>query len=260
VAYIPLKSGNSKGLNYVNIDIEITRAKFEELCEDYIKKTASEIDKALKNTQYGELKKEDIKQIILVGGSTRMPMVEKLIKEKFGEKKINKTVNPDEVVAIGAAIQGGVLMGNVKDVLLLDITPLSLGIRVQEARNTEARNDIIIERNTTIPAKKKKIYSTAEDNQTSVHIQVLQGERPKANDNKVLGNFELTGIAPAPRGIPQIEVSFEIDANGILRITAIDLQSKKEESLTIKEGQGLSKEEIERMVKEAEENKAKDEE
>lgn len=260
VAYVPLKKGNSKGLNYVNIDMEITRAKFEELCEDYMKKTASEVDKALKNAKYGELKKEEIDQIILVGGSTRMPMVEKLIKEKFGEKKINKSVNPDEVVAIGAAIQGGVLMGDVKDVLLLESAPLSLGIRVQEARNAEAINNIIIERNTTIPAKRKRIYSTAEDNQTSVHIQVLQGERPRAQDNKILGNFELTGIAPAPRGVPQVEVTFEIDANGILRITAVDLQSKKKESLTIEGGQGLSKDEIDQMIKEAEENKARDEE
>jgi molecular chaperone DnaK len=225
-----------------------------------MKKTASEIDKALTNAKGGELTKEAIDQIILVGGSTRMPMVEKLIKAKFGEKKINKSVNPDEVVAIGAAIQGGVLMGEVKDVLLLDVTPLSLGIRVQEARNAEARNDILIKRNTTIPTQEKRIYSTSEDNQPSVHIQVLEGERPKARDNKILGNFELTGIAPAQRGVPQIEVTFEIDTNGILKITAVDLKSKKKESLTIEGGQGLSKEEIERMIKEAEENKAKDEE
>ena len=250
VAFIPLKSGK-----LVNLDVEITRAKFEELGEEYMKKTAAEIDKALKNAKNGELKKEDIDQIILVGGSTRMPMVEKLIKEKFGEKKINKSVNPDEVVAIGAAIQGGVLMGDVKDVLLLDVTPLSLGIETEGEINT-----ILVPRNTTIPVEKKQIFSTSADNQSSVHIRVLQGERPKARDNKILGNFELTGIAPAPRGVPQIEVTFEVDANGILKITAADLQSKKKESLTVEGGQGLSKEEIERMIKEAEENKANDEE
>ncbi|CAI2173977.1 2650_t:CDS:2 [Funneliformis geosporum] len=238
VAYIPLKSGN-----LVNIDIEITRARFEELSKEYMRDTAVEVDKALKEAKYGELKKEDIDQIILVGGSTRMPMVEKLMREKFGEKKINKSVNPDEVVAIGAAIQGGILMGDVKDILLLEVAPLSLGIETDKGVNT-----ILIPRNTTIPTTKKQIFSTAVDNQPSVHIRVLQGERPRAKDNKELGKFELTGIAPAPRGVPQIEVAFDIDSDGILKITATDLQSKKGESLTVEGGRGLSKTEIERMA------------
>jgi len=178
-----------------------------------------------------------------------------LLQEKFGEKKINKSVNPDEVVAVGAAIQGAVLMGDVKDILLLDVTPLSLGIEVEGGMM-----DTIIPRNTTIPKKETRIYSTAVDNQPSVHIRVLQGERPRALDNKVLGTFELTGIEPAPRGVPQIEVIFDIDTNGIASISAKDKKTGREQSIVIKDSQGLSEEEIQKMIKEAEENKAKDEE
>jgi molecular chaperone DnaK len=195
-----------------------------------------------------------VDEVILVGGMTRMPSVQKKVQEIFG-KEPNKSVNPDEAVAMGASIQGGVLSGNTKDILLLDVTPLSLGIEVQGGDN-----NVVIPRNTTIPTKATQVYSTAEDNQPSVHIRILQGERPRAVDNKVLGTFELGGIEAAPRGIPQIEVTFDIDANGIVSVSAKDKKTNKEQSITIKDGSGLSNEEIEKMIREAEEKREEDEE
>lgn len=250
IPYIPSPEGRLLHLN-----VEITRAKFEDLTKDYIKKTDEKITKALKDARDGEIKESEIDQIILVGGSTRMPMIENLIKSRFGEKKINKSVNPDEVVAIGAAIQGAVLSGDIGDVLLLDVTPLSLGIETQGGVFTK-----LIERNTTIPTKKSEIFSTATDNQPSVFIRIFQGERALAQDNKLLSAFELTGIEPAPRGIPQIEVTFDIDANGVVSVSAKDKKTGKEQAIVIRDSQSLSEEEIKRMIKEAEENQAKDEE
>ena len=233
----------------VNFEMDITRAKFESLISDLVDSTLEPVRKALKDAK---LSKSDIDKVILVGGSTRIPMVQDLVKKETG-KEPSKGVNPDEVVSMGAAIQGGVLTGDVNDIVLLDVTPLSLGIETLGGVMT-----VLIERNTTIPTSKKQVFSTAADNQPAVDIHILQGERPMAADNKTLGNFQLTNIPPAPRGVPQIEVSFDIGANGIVNVKAKDLGTNKEQSITITATNTLTDEEIDRMMKEAEANKEKD--
>ncbi len=238
---LPFITADASGPKHLNI--KLTRAKFESMIEDLIERTMEPCRKALEDAG---LKPSDIDEVVLVGGSTRIPLVQKKVTEFFG-KEPHKGVNPDEVVAIGAAIQGGVLAGDVKDVLLLDVTPLSLGVETQGGVMT-----VMIPRNTTIPTRKTEVFTTATDNQTSVEIHVLQGERPLAKDNKSLGKFHLIGIPPAPRGVPQIEVTFDIDANGILNVSARDRATGKEQKITITGSSGLSKEEIDRMVKEAE--------
>lgn len=228
---------------------KLTRAKFESLIEQYINQTIDKIASVIKDA---DLSKSEINEVVMVGGSTRIPKVQERVKDFIG-KELNKSVNPDEVVSMGAAIQGGVLKGDVKDVLLLDVTPLSLGIETLGGVMTR-----IIERGTTIPTKKNQVFSTAEDNQPAVTIQVLQGERELARDNKMLGNFELSGIPAAPRGVPQIEVTFDIDANGILTVSAKDKATGKEQEIKITGSSGLSDSEIDKMVKDAELNKEED--
>src|SRR5712692_8978985 len=244
---LPFITADQSGPKHLNM--ALTRAKFEQLVGDIVQKTMGPLKQALADAG---MQPKDIDEVVLVGGSTRIPMVQKIVQDYFG-KEPHKGVNPDEVVAVGAAVQGGVLGGDVKDVLLLDVTPLSLGIETLGGVATK-----LIERNTTIPTRKSEIFSTAAESQTSVEIKVLQGEREMARDNKLLGVFHLMGIPPAPRGLPQIEVTFDIDANGILNVSAKDMGTGKEQKITITASSGLNKDEIDRMVKDAQSHSDED--
>lgn len=244
---IPFISQGSDGP--LHMDVKLSRAKLEELAHTYIDKSIEITKRAL---EASGLKKEEIDEIILVGGQTRMPAVQNAVKQLFG-KEPNRTINPDEVVALGAAIQAGIFQGDVQDITLVDVIPLSLGIETMGSVNTK-----LIEKNTHIPTRKQQVFSTAADNQTSTEIHIVQGERPMANDNKSLGRFVLDGIPPAPRGVPQIEVTFDVDSNGVLKVTAKDKSTGKEQSIRIEATSGLTEEDIERMKKEAEEHAGED--
>ena len=246
---LPFVTADASGPKHLNLSL--TRAKFDEIVLDLVERTVEPCKKALSDAS---LNPSEIDEVILVGGSTRIPAIQEKVKEIFG-KEPNKSVNPDEVVALGAAIQGGVLAGDVDDVLLLDVTPLSLGIETLGSVSTR-----LIERNTTIPTKKSQVFSTAADNQTTVEIHVLQGEREMAVDNKTIGRFHLSDIPPSPRGVPQIEVTFDIDANGILNVSAQDKATGKEQSIRIEASSGISEAEIEKMVNDSKKNEQKDKE